>query len=508
MRLDTMSVLPNIVTWIPWTLTAAITSLIACYLLWKTTRNKRLIDQIPGYVDWPLLGDILQMPQEAEGFMKTLSAEIEKVRDKGLFKVKFFEWPWIVLFSHSNAEKLLSSNKHIDKSWEYYPLHPWLGRGLLTSSGDAWRARRHMLTPSFHFSILKDFLEPINDHADLLVDKLRRERCDTGEQFDIFIPITFSTLDVICSTAMGVDMGALDNTGSEYVTALLLIKEATEKRPRNLFYSIDFIYNRTSIGRKCNESIRLVHEFADKVIKERRALKEAGESNSHSKRRPFLDLLLDCRDEHGNPLTHKEIREEVDTFMFEGHDTTTSAISFTIYMLGAHQDVQKKCQAELDEIIGSSTSISNADLAKMTYLEWCIKETMRIFPTVPFFARELHEEATFGDYSVPKGTTVYLYSMGLHKDPAVFPEPEKFDPTRFSPENCLKRSPFAYVPFSAGPRNCIGQKFAMMELKVILAKMLTTFNIESVVKQADLRVQAALVLQPCDGIKIKLTSRN
>ncbi|XP_067928899.1 cytochrome P450 4V2-like isoform X3 [Watersipora subatra] len=407
MRLDTMSVLPNIVTWIPWTLTAAITSLIACYLLWKTTRNKRLIDQIPGYVDWPLIGDILHFPPNLEGMRKLLIAESEKVRDKGLFKLKILEMPWIFIFSPGNVEKLLSSNKHIEKSWEYYPLYPWLGRGLLTSSGDAWRARRHMLTPSFHFSILKDFSGSINDHAGFLVDKLRREHCDTGEQFDIFSPITLSTLDIICSTAMGVDIGALDRGDSEYIKALFVIKEVTAMRTRNPLNTFDFFYNNTRNGRKCNHSIQIVHDFAYKVIREKRSLKEAGEGPSQGNRRPFLDLLLDCRDEHGNPLTDKEIREEVDTFMFEGHDTTASAISFTIFLLGAHQDIQKQCQAELDEIIGSSLSISNADLSKMTYLDWCIKEALRIFPTVPFFGRKLKEEITFGNCSVPKGTAIY-----------------------------------------------------------------------------------------------------
>ncbi|XP_067928905.1 cytochrome P450 4V2-like isoform X2 [Watersipora subatra] len=401
------------VTAISWPASAFIAAIItftACYLLWKVTRNKRLIDQIPGYVDWPLIGDSLHLPPDLEEMRKLLIAETEKVRDEGLFKLKILEMPWIFIFSDRNAEKLLSSNKHIEKSSEYYPLYPWLGRGLLTSSGDAWRARRHMLTPSFHFSILKDFLEPINDHAGLLVEKLRREHCDTGEQFDIFNPITLSTLDIICSTAMGVDIGALDSGDSEYIKALFVIKKATAIRTRNPLNAFDFYYNNTKAGRECNKSIKIVHDFAYKVIREKRSLKEEGVSQG--KRRPFLNLLLNCRDEHGNPLTDKEIREEVDTFMFEGHDTTASAISFTIFLLGAHQGIQKRCQAELDEIIGSSLSISNADLSKMTYLDWCIKEALRIFPTVPFFGRDLCEEMAFGDYSVSKGTTVYY--RGLH----------------------------------------------------------------------------------------------
>ncbi|XP_067946150.1 cytochrome P450 4V2-like [Watersipora subatra] len=497
----------SIVYWTFRGLASLIIILSAGYLYWKTTRNKQLIDQIPGFKDWPIVGDVLHTGSTPSDFLEMVLKACDRSSAQGIVKIKMLEVPWVFLYTSDLVEKLQGSSKEIKKSYEYFSLHPWLGQGLLTSSGDAWRERRHMLTPTFHFSILKDFLEVFNEKALDLVEVLQRDHCDTDIEFDISTLVTLSTLDIICSTAMGVNIGALRDGNSEYVKALQVLKEAADSRPQKLLYYIDMVYNNTAIGQENNRCLRLVHEFSYKVIAERRAMKEEGISQSTGKLRPFLDLLLDCRDEQGNPLTDHELREEVDTFMFAGHDTTSTGISFTLYLLGIHPEVQKLCQEEIDQVLDTGGSISNADLNKLTYLELCIKESLRIFSPVPYVGRELIADTQFGDYLIPKGTAVFTLIMKLHRDPRVFPDPERFDPSRFTSENCTQRSPFAYIPFSAGPRNCIGQKFAMMELKTIVATLLRNFNIESVQSREELKINPALVIEPVDGIRVKLTSR-
>ncbi|KAK7073668.1 Cytochrome P450 4V2, partial [Halocaridina rubra] len=225
------------------------------------------------------------------------------------------------------------------------------------------------------------------------------------------------------------------------------------------------------------------------------------------KRLAFLDLLLESAEKDPS-LTTEDIREEVDTFMFEGHDTTAAAINWSLYLLGCHPDLQARVHEELDAIFGDDDRpVTMADLREMKYTENCIKEALRIFPSVPFIARELQEEAIIDNYRIPAGTTVMIVTYRLHRDPEQFPRPEVFDPDRFLPENVQNRHPYAYVPFSAGPRNCIGQKFALMEEKIVVASVLRHFRVESTTRREDLKLLGELILRPENGNALKLFPR-
>ena len=143
-----------------------------------------------------------------------------------------------------------------------------------------------------------------------------------------------------------------------------------------------------------------------------------------------------------------------------GHDTTATNMSFSLFLMASHPEIQKRCQDELYTIFGEDTSrpATSQDLANMKYIEMCLKEGLRLYQSVPIISRTLGEDVTIEGNHVPAGTNVILAPCLLHRDPNIFPDPDTFDPDRFLPENCAKRHPYAYVPFSAGPRNCIGQK--------------------------------------------------
>ncbi|KFP28925.1 Cytochrome P450 4V2, partial [Colius striatus] len=477
-----------------------------------------VLKPIPGVSPcYPILGNALLLDRDGEGFFKQLQFYVEELRSWPLFKLWLGPLPIMILYHPESVEVILSSSKHIEKSYLYKFLQPWLGTGLLTSTGDKWRSRRKMITPTFHFTILTDFLEVMNEQGNILLEKL--EKHVDKEPFDVFLDITLCTLDIICETAMGRNMGAQNNKDSEYVHAIYRMSDLIQRRQKSPWIWPNFFYMLFKEGREHERNLKILHNFTDMVIAEKAAEYENNrqtksdtdgnfEERGPRKRKVFLDILLSATDDEGNNLSYKDIREEVDTFMFEGHDTTAAAMNWVLYLLGHNPEAQTKVHRELDEVFGNTERpVTMDDLKKLRYLECVVKETLRLFPSVPMFARVLREDCFIRGYQVPKGTNVIVITYALHRDPEIFPDPGEFKPERFFPENCKGRHPYAYVPFSAGPRNCIGQRFALVEEKTLLALILRRFWVDSYQKPEELGLTGELILRPKNGIWIKLKTR-
>ncbi|XP_062864386.1 cytochrome P450 4V2 [Trichomycterus rosablanca] len=462
-------------------------------------------------VSYPFIGNALQFKTNAREFFNQVIEFTNEFRSTPLIKAWLGPIPFLFLYHAENVETVLNNPLHMDKAYAYTFLHPWLGTGLLTSTGEKWRHRRKLLTPTFHFSILTDFLEVMNEQAEILVEKLDKQ-AGRGP-FDCFSHITLCALDIICETAMGKKIYAQSNSDSEYVRSVYRMSDLVSRRQRMPWYWPDFLYRCLGEGKEHDRCLKILHSFTESVIREREENACYMESDSESelgtkKRQAFLDMLLKTLDEDGNKLMQREIQEEVDTFMFEGHDTTAAAMNWAIHLLGSHPEVQRRVQQELYEVFGDSDrSISTEDLKKLRYLECVIKESLRLFPSVPFFARSICEDTYINGYKVPKGVNAIIMPFALHRDPRFFPEPEEFRPERFLPENTGGRNPYCYIPFSAGLRNCIGQRFALMEEKVILAYTLRSFNIVACQNREELRPLGELILRPEHGIWITLERR-
>nr|XP_054930711.1 cytochrome P450 4c3-like isoform X4 [Dermacentor andersoni] len=226
-------------------------------------------------------------------------------------------------------------------------------------------------------------------------------------------------------------------------------------------------------------------------------------------RKPFLDILLREHIKDPKNFTEEDVREEVDTFMFEGHDTTAMGMSWALYLIGLYSEHQELMHQELDSIFGDDQSrpITSEDLKQMKYMECCLKESQRLYPSVPFITRTCEQDVMIAGRKLPKGADIQVGIYSLHRDPEVFPKPEEFIPDRFLPENVKGRHPFAFVPFSAGPRNCIGQRFAMMEEKVVIANILRNYKLVSLHHRDKIRVMAELVLRPKSGLHVNFIPR-
>ena len=240
-------------------------------------------------------------------------------------------------------------------------------------------------------------------------------------------------------------------------------------------------------------------------------LDDIDENDVGEKRRlAFLDLMIETS--HFNPqqLSHEEIKQQVDTIMFEGHDTTAAGSSFTLCMLGCHPDVQEKVYQEQRAIFGDSDrDCTFADTLEMKYLERVIFETLRMYPPVPLIARKINKDIRLAscDQIVPAGSTIIVATFKIHRRADIYPNPDKFDPDNFLPERTSNRHYYGFIPFSAGPRSCVGRKYAMLKLKVLLSTIVRNFHVKSTVAEKDFKLQADIILKRTDGFRIKLEPR-
>lgn len=365
----------------------------------------------------PLFGNALiyfnKKPEDVIPFMQ------EMINDYGkLFRV----WigPYQVSFFSTDPkdlEVILSSTKHITKNNLYNFLKPWLGTGLLISTGQKWHTRRKIITPTFHFKILEQFTEVFNRQGTTLVRLLQKQ--SNGESFNIYPFINLYALDVISESAMGIELNSQIDSSSEYVRAVSEISQIMSTRFVKVWQRIDFLFNNfVSTKKDHDRCIRVMHNFTENIIRQRREKliellqKEddegvAEEDQRHTgdeefyqkKRMALLDVLLQATVD-GKPLSNEDIREEVDTFMFEGHDTTTSAMTFALYAISRHPDVQKKLYEEIVEIVGKdrNTPLTYRHLQSLKYMELVIKETLRLYPPVPIYGRRIEEDMEISEY--------------------------------------------------------------------------------------------------------------
>lgn len=439
------------------------------------------------------------------------------VKFHGSYVSRFFGlWNFHVC-SAKDAEIILGSSKHTNKRNIYNFLHPFLKTGLLTSNGEKWHSRRRMLTPAFHFDILKEYFEVFKEESDKLISSLRDA---VGKELNIVPISTQFTLNTICESAMGVKLSDLGNDGIVYRENIYKVGKLLFFRLIKPWLRLDFLYSILGYKKQLDEVLQPVLEFTESIIKQRKenfvsetpaeATQNTNDENIYfrtkKRRYAMLDTLLQA--ERNGLIDNEGIIEETDTFTFEGHDTTSSAITFSLLLLAHHPEIQAKIFNEIKEIYEVNKELTVDDLNKLEYLDRVIKECLRIYPPVTFISRELSEDFIHDGFTQPKGSGCNIHIYDIHRDPVAFPDPEKFDPDRFLSENCAGRSNYAFIAFSAGMRNCIGQRFAMLELKTVLVKIVKNFKILPVTRRDEVIFLGDLVLRAKDPIKMKFCLRD
>ncbi|XP_071453685.1 cytochrome P450 4C1-like [Hetaerina americana] len=481
--------------------------------------------QVPGPLAYPIIGNALLFIGGPQDFFRVLS----ECRNKygNMFRLWIGRRPFLFLTGANVVQPVLNSSVHIIKSEEYKCLEPWLGTGLINSTGSKWHSRRKMLTGAFHSTLLEEYVESLDVEArkmaGVLLSHVPKESAgDWSEEINVCHYTKLSALDSTCETIMGYNINALEgDSNQEYVNAIDRVNQILQRRFITPWLLSDFIFYRTSLGKEFNRYVKIIHNFVDGVIMERRkkiaaSKKEGDQTESddskelleHPKRKSFLDLLLDLSD-NGKVLSDADIREEVNTFMFAGHDTTSAAMNWSLFTLGNHPEAQIRILEEAKSVLeeDGNKKLTLRQIGKMEYLDRFVKEVLRMYPSVPMIGRELDSPIIIDGCTFPPGTPINLSFFLLHRDPMYFPEPNKFNPDRFLPSETAKHHSFAYTPFSAGSRNCIGQKLALLELKIVLIRLMQVLEVKSSRKEEDVILQGEIILNSPDGVFLSFKKR-
>ncbi|CAG5108500.1 Oidioi.mRNA.OKI2018_I69.chr1.g3826.t1.cds [Oikopleura dioica] len=492
--------------------------------------------------NFPIFGHALSFDFDPVAFFRQLNDFVDHLKQKDPGALYGYHLlgpkPSLFVLSPEGAEAILKSTVHIRKGLFYKLFQDWLGTGLLTSHGKKWKTRRRLLTPAFHKTVLADFVEVMNEKAAKMVDILK-EKIKTEKKINMHWPITLCALDIIIQTAMGAESDIQFEENNSYAQAIFDWMELTQIRHKSIWYWPDLIWNLSPIGRRQKKNVTKMHSFTKKIIWERwnhfRELKEElgddfeatyfAEKCDSRGRMAFLDTLLKSLDR--GEIDLEGIREEVDTFMFEGHDTTAAALLWAVQEIGENWEVMKKLHEEVELVFGDSDRpATTGDLDKLTFLEAVMKETLRKFPSVTMFSREFDSDLLVekGErrFKIPAGAIVTINCYKLHRDETHWKEPEKFDPSRWLDGGSGEtRYAYSYFPFSAGPRNCIGQRiraiisiyfeffqFANLTNKIILSHLLRNFTWKSTRKTNEIPVLAEIITRPKGGIDIILEEKH
>ncbi|XP_060071994.1 ultra-long-chain fatty acid omega-hydroxylase-like [Ylistrum balloti] len=393
-----------------------------------------------------------------------------------------------IILQSSNPKPTVTCTGH--SRWIHFP-----GEGLVTSNGQKWQRNRKLLTPAFHFDILRNYVKVYNEVADILLSKYAEKMSSGVKSVEVTKDLSLATLDIILRCSLSHVENVQEQENHPYSCAVRRIADLTIKRFFVPWHMMSWtLYMMSADGKEYKKCVDFVHKFAEDIIAMRRkALADDSSVLTTKKKLDFLDILMTAKDESGVRLTDEEIRDEVDTFLLAGN----FYVAILLYLLSV---------IKYKTLIVNLICLCREDLGKLQKTTLFLKENLRLYSPVATTTRQLTKPMELEGQTFPVGSVVGVNFAVLHRNPDVYENPTEFRPERFLPENVAKRSPYAFTAFAAGPRNCIGQNFSMNEQKVIISRILKRFRVLLDEDHEVLDI-ARLVIEPKHGMKIRFEER-
>ncbi|KAI4832506.1 hypothetical protein KUCAC02_015470 [Chaenocephalus aceratus] len=489
-----------------WTLLVAFITLTVVYVCWPFTTFKKM--GVPGPTPIPFFGTMLAYKK---GFT---------VFDENCFKKYGKTWgifdgrqPVLCITDPAMIKTVLIKECYsLFTNRRNFRLNGELYDAVSIAEDDQWRRIRSVLSPSFTSGRLKEMFSIMKHHSANLLSSMKKkaDKDEPLEMKEFFGPYS---MDVVTSTAFSVDIDSLNNPSDPFVTNIKKMLKFDFFNP--VFLIVAFFPFMGPIFEKLNFAFfpASVTDFFYAALQK---IKTGREQSKQKSRVDFLQLMIDSQKTHDSSkveenkgLSDHEILSQAMIFLFAGYETSSSSLSFLAYNLAINPHIMKRLQEEVDSTFPNKGPVEYQALMELEYLDGVINESLRLYPIAPRLERVAKATVEINGLVIPKDMVVIVPTWTLHRDPDLWPEPEEFKPERFSKENKGNIDPYTYMPFGAGPRNCIGMRFALVMMRLALVEILQRYSF-SVCKETEIPLEMDIqgLLMPKRPIQLKLEARS
>ncbi len=441
----------------------------------------------PGPKGYPMVGIIPKIGDDLLGYFVKMMLTYGAVVRLDLGTKSFY------LVTHPKGIRRILQDNNRNYIKGYDQAKPLIGEGLVSSEGEFWRRQRRLMQPAFHRSRTAGFAEVMVETATEVMNQWHTF-ATRGEPLDISKEMIRITQQVIARTMFSTDVGEKTDM------LLQAFDVGLEYLNQRMFNPIPFLDRLpTPTNLRFRRALATLDELIYALIEERRRSDRVPDD--------LLSMLLEAKDdESGQGMSDRQLRDELVTVFFAGHETTASTLSWSAFLLAKHPEDSRRVRAEVDAVLqGRRPTIE--DYPKLVYTRRVIDESLRIYPPAWMFARQAIDEDEICGIHIPAGASILLSPYATHRHPEFWVGPENFDPDRFSPDRSLSRPRMAYFPFGGGPRLCIGREFALVEATLILAVMMQSYTMR-LLPDYDVKAQPIATLRPRPGVCMLLESRS
>ncbi|WP_254544539.1 cytochrome P450 [Halomarina pelagica] len=451
--------------------------------------------QPPGPSGYPVVGNTYHYARDPFSFMDAVRRAYGDVARFTLGPVDAY-----MLSNPDDVERVLVTEEPTFRKADFgdEAVHALLGKGLLLSEGTFWEEQRRLAQPAFTMGRVSGLVETMAEKTAATLDEWT-----DGETMNVHLELARLTVEIIVEAMFGTEID--ERTVRTVQDNLEPLGARFEPDPIRFLVPS---WVPSAENREYYDALSTLEGVVEDLIERRRGTEAEGTD--------FLSILL--RAQARGDQTDRQLRDEMMTMLLAGHDTTALTLTYAFHQLGCHPEVERRLHEEVDRVLGDAQTSESAragderlrptmaDLRDLEYTERVLKETMRLLPPVYTLFRQANADVRVGGYRVPKDALVMLPQWVVHRDPAYWDDPETFDPDRWLPERSRDRHRYAYFPFGAGPRHCIGKQFSMVEAKVIASTIAGRFSLE-LVSDADLSFRPSLTMHPRDPVEVRVHER-
>ncbi|XP_060116516.1 cytochrome P450 3A40-like [Heteronotia binoei] len=489
-----------------WLLVLAFLALLLVYGIWPYRFFKKL--GIPGPQPLPFIGTFLHYRKGVLNFDQRCYQKYGKIW--GIYDGR---QPVMVILDPNIIKAIL-----VKECYTYFTnrrnfrLNGDLESAISIAADEQWKRIRTVLSPTFTSGRLKEMFPIISNNGEKLWKNVQK-KVDNDEPIAMKDLFGAYSMDVITSTSFSIDVDSMNNPNDPFIAQIKTFLKFNFFSPLLLLLVMfPFV---APVLEKLNFTMAPA-SFMNFFVSAVKKIKSDRQKNNHTNRVDFLQLMIDSQvsgekaeEAHSyKVLTDKEIIAQAIIFIFAGYETTSSSLTFLSYCLATHPDVQQRLQDEIDEALPDQASPTYDAILQMEYLDMVVNETLRLYPPAGRIERVCKSTVEINGVTIPEGTVVMIPAFVSHRDPEYWPEPEEFRPERFSKENKEAIDPYIFLPFGAGPRNCIGMRFALLLLKVALVVLLQRYSFRTCKEtQVPLELDTKGFMQPKKPIMLKMVPR-